>query len=95
MLKASSDYALNHRDEVFDAVAKQANIDRKFFDVSLAGQPICGTNPTNDPCDTQKVLETINEVSRRNVTESGFSNSNSVSGPVIRADGPILTLTTR
>ena len=32
MLKASSDYALAHRDEVFGAVAKQANIDRKFFD---------------------------------------------------------------
>ena len=32
MLKASSDYALANRDEVFGAVAKQANIDRKFFD---------------------------------------------------------------
>ena len=32
MLKASVDYALSHRDEVFGAVAKQANIDRKFFD---------------------------------------------------------------
>jgi NitT/TauT family transport system substrate-binding protein len=32
MLKASVDYAMSHRDEVFGAVAKQANIDRKFFD---------------------------------------------------------------
>lgn len=32
MLKASIDYALGHRDEVFGAVAKQANIDRAFFD---------------------------------------------------------------
>ena len=32
MFKASSDYALANRDEVFGAVAKQANIDRKFFD---------------------------------------------------------------
>jgi NitT/TauT family transport system substrate-binding protein len=32
MLKASVDYAMTHRDEVFGAVAKQSNIDRKFFD---------------------------------------------------------------
>ena len=32
LLKASIDYALSHRDEVFGAVARQANIDRKFFD---------------------------------------------------------------
>jgi NitT/TauT family transport system substrate-binding protein len=32
MLKASVEYALANRDEVFGAVAKQANIDRKFFD---------------------------------------------------------------
>jgi NitT/TauT family transport system substrate-binding protein len=32
MLKASVDYAMKNRDEVFGAVAKQANIDRKFFD---------------------------------------------------------------
>lgn len=32
MLKASVDYALANRDEVFGAIAKQANIDRKFFD---------------------------------------------------------------
>jgi len=32
MLKESVAYALSHRDEVFGAVAKQANIDRKFFD---------------------------------------------------------------
>jgi NitT/TauT family transport system substrate-binding protein len=32
MFKASSDYALRNRDEVFGAMAKQANIDRKFFD---------------------------------------------------------------
>jgi NitT/TauT family transport system substrate-binding protein len=32
MLKASVEYALANRDEVFGALAKQANIDRKFFD---------------------------------------------------------------
>jgi NitT/TauT family transport system substrate-binding protein len=32
MFKASSAYALRNRDEVFGAMAKQANIDRKFFD---------------------------------------------------------------
>lgn len=32
MLKASIDYALANRDEVFGAVARQANIDRRFFD---------------------------------------------------------------
>jgi NitT/TauT family transport system substrate-binding protein len=32
MLKASIGYALAHREEVFGAVAKQANIDSKFFD---------------------------------------------------------------
>jgi NitT/TauT family transport system substrate-binding protein len=32
MLKASVDYAMSNRDEVFGAVATQANIDRKFFD---------------------------------------------------------------
>lgn len=32
MLKASVQYALNNRDEVFGAAAKQANIDRAFFD---------------------------------------------------------------
>ena len=32
MLKASIDYALANRDEVFGALTKQANIDRKFFD---------------------------------------------------------------
>jgi NitT/TauT family transport system substrate-binding protein len=32
MLKASVDYALTNRDEVFGAMAKQANLDRKFFD---------------------------------------------------------------
>jgi NitT/TauT family transport system substrate-binding protein len=32
MLKASITYALANRDEVFGAIAKQANIDRKFFD---------------------------------------------------------------
>ncbi|MCC6472736.1 MAG: ABC transporter substrate-binding protein [Burkholderiales bacterium] len=32
MLKASAGYALSHRDEVFGAMARQANIDRKFFD---------------------------------------------------------------
>ena len=32
LLKASIDYALSNRDEVFGAVARQANIDRKFFD---------------------------------------------------------------
>lgn len=32
MLKASIDYTLANRDEVFGAIAKQANIDRKFFD---------------------------------------------------------------
>ncbi|MGE0800492.1 MAG: ABC transporter substrate-binding protein [Lautropia sp.] len=32
LLKASIDYALANRDEVFGALAKQANIDRKFFD---------------------------------------------------------------
>ena len=32
MLKASVDYTLANRDEVFGAMARQANIDRKFFD---------------------------------------------------------------
>lgn len=32
MLKASVQYALNNRDEVFGAAARQANIDRAFFD---------------------------------------------------------------
>jgi len=32
MFKASSAYALSNRDEVFGAMAKQANIERKFFD---------------------------------------------------------------
>jgi NitT/TauT family transport system substrate-binding protein len=32
MFKESVTYALNNRDEVFGAVGKQANIDRKFFD---------------------------------------------------------------
>jgi len=32
ILKASVDYALANRDEVFGAMAKQANIDRKYFD---------------------------------------------------------------
>ncbi|MDA1118282.1 MAG: ABC transporter substrate-binding protein [Proteobacteria bacterium] len=32
MLKESIAYTLSHRDEVFGALAKQANIDRKFFD---------------------------------------------------------------
>jgi NitT/TauT family transport system substrate-binding protein len=32
MLKESIAYAMKNRDEVFGAVAKQANIDRKFFD---------------------------------------------------------------
>ena len=32
MLKASVEYALSHRDEVFGALARQSNIDRKFFD---------------------------------------------------------------
>jgi NitT/TauT family transport system substrate-binding protein len=32
MLKASITYALANRDEVFGAIAKQANIDRGFFD---------------------------------------------------------------
>ena len=32
MMKASSEYALKNRDEVFGDLAKQANIDRAFFD---------------------------------------------------------------
>ncbi len=32
MMKASIDYAMANRNEVFGALAKQANIDRKFFD---------------------------------------------------------------
>ena len=32
MMKASVEYALSHRDEVFTDLARQANIDRAFFD---------------------------------------------------------------
>lgn len=32
MMKESAEYALKNRDEVFSDLAKQANIDRSFFD---------------------------------------------------------------